>query len=73
MPRWLRQFTFNKIQEHYKQEAENYEKSSKGSNKQTLVNPDGTLNRENWSDVPKPIVPGPNKVISKSSPKISYK
>ena len=28
MPRWLRQFTFNKINEFYKKEAEEYEKAS---------------------------------------------
>ena len=68
MPRWLRQFTFNKIKEHYDKENEVHENASKGSNKQTLVNPDGTINRENWSSVPKPITPGP-----KTSPKTKYK
>jgi hypothetical protein len=68
MPRWLRQFTFNRINEFYQKENEAYENSSKGSNKSTLVNPDGTVNKENWSSVPKPITPGP-----KTSPKTKYK
>ena len=69
MPRWLRQFTFNKINEFYEKEAEAHENASKGgSNKQTLVNPDGTVNRENWSSVPKPVTPGP-----KVNPKVKYK
>jgi len=67
MPRWLRQFTFNRINEFYQKENEAYENSSKGSNKSTLVNPDGTVNKENWSSVPKPITPGP-----KTSSKVKY-
>ena len=67
MPRWLRQFTFNRINEFYQKENEAYENSSKGSNKQTLVNPDGTVNKENWTSVPKPITPGP-----KTSSKVKY-
>jgi len=58
MPRWLRQFTFNRINEFYNKENEAYENASKGSNKQTLVNPDGTVNRENWKSVPQKITPG---------------
>ena len=48
MPRWLRQFTFNKINEFYQKEAEEYEKaSSKGSgNKSTLVDPSGNVNKQ---------------------------
>ena len=60
MPRWLRQFTFNKINEFYQKENEAAESASgKGSNKSTLVNPDGTVNRENWEGVSKPITAGP--------------
>jgi hypothetical protein len=59
MPRWLRQFTFNKINEFYQKEAEEYEKSSSkgGSNKSTLIDPSGNVNRENWGNIPKPITP----------------
>ena len=59
MPRWLRQFTFNKINEFHQKENEASENASKGgSNTSTLVNPDGTVNRENWSSVPQKITPG---------------
>lgn len=69
MPRWLRQFTFNKINEFYQKEAEASENASKGgSNKSTLVNPDGTLNRENWKDASQKITPG-----AKTKPQTKYK
>jgi hypothetical protein len=58
MPRWLRQFTFNRINEFYQKENEAHENASKGSNKSTLVNPDGTINRENWKSIPQKIIPG---------------
>lgn len=58
MPRWLRQFTFNKINEYYKKEAETYENSSSNkSNKSTLVDPMGNVNKEAWKSVPKPVMP----------------
>lgn len=60
MPRWLRLFTFNKINEFYQKENEEYEKAkSPNSNKSTLVSPDGTINKQGWDSVPKPITPGP--------------
>lgn len=70
MPRWLRQFTFNKINEFYQKENEASENaSSGGSNKSTLINPDGTSNRENWKqNVPQKITPG-----AKSKPQTKYK
>lgn len=70
MPRWLRQFTFNQINEFYKKENEaNENASSGGSNKSTLVNPDGTVNRENWKqNVPQKITPG-----TKTKPQTKYK
>ena len=60
MPRWLRQFTFNKINEFYQKEAEEYEKaSSKGSgNKSTLVDPSGNVNKQAFREA-SPITPGP--------------
>jgi len=65
MPRWLRQFTFNKINEFYQKENEVNENTSKGSsNKSTLVNSDGTVNRKNWKDVSKPITAGPKTKIT---------
>ena len=57
MPRWLRQFTFNKMNEFYKKEAEEYESSSKGSNKSTLVDSAGNVNKETWKSIPKPVTP----------------
>jgi hypothetical protein len=59
MPRWLRQFTFNKINEFYQKENEAYENASSknGGNKSTLIDPSGNVNRENWGGVPKPITP----------------
>ena len=70
MPRWLRQFTFNKINEFYQKEIEASENaSSGGSNKSTLINPDGTSNHENWKqNVPQKITPG-----AKSKPQTKYK
>ena len=58
MPRWLRQFTFNKIQDFYNKETESIQKStSSNSNKSTLVDPMGNVNKEAWKSVPKPITP----------------
>lgn len=60
MPRWLRLFTFNKINEFYQKENEAYENSkSTGSNKSTLVDPSGNVNREAWKSVPQKVTPGP--------------
>jgi len=72
MPRWLRQFTFNKIDEFYKKENEEYEKAKGGgSNKSTLIDPSGKINKENWKSVPKPITPGTSNNSSK--PRVKYK
>lgn len=72
MPRWLRQFTFNKINEHYRQEAEEYEKSSKGSSstKSTLVDPSGNVNREAWKSVQ---VPNATSNAASNKSKVKYK
>jgi len=72
MPRWLRLFTFKKIQEFYNKEAESYE-SAKSGNKNTLVDSSGKVNRENWGNIPKPITPGPKISPSNSKPKVKYK
>ena len=67
MPRWLRQFTFNKIKEHYQKENEaNESAQSKTGNKSTLIDSSGNVNKEAWSGVPKPISPA-------SKLKTSYK
>lgn len=58
MPRWLRQFTFNKINEFYQKEAEQYEKvSSKNNNKSTLVDSMGNVDKNAWNNIPKPVTP----------------
>lgn len=62
MPRWLRQFTFNQINEFYKKEAEEYDKATKKSSSSTLVDSSGKVNRENWKDVKIPkVTSGPSK------------
>jgi hypothetical protein len=67
MPRWLRQFTFNKINDYYKKEAEEYEKvSSKSGNKSTLIDSSGNVDKNAW----KSITPGPK---STSNSKVKYK
>ena len=73
MPKWLRTFTFNKIQEFYNKEAQAYESSkSKSGNKSTLIDSSGKVNRESWGNVPKPITPGPKINSSTSKPKVKY-
>ncbi len=72
MPRWLRQFTFNKIDEFYKKENEEYEKAKSGSsNKSTLIDPSGKINKDMWKNVPNPITPGTSNNSSKS--RVKYK
>ena len=66
MPRWLRQFTFNQINNFYKKEAEEYENKmaqSKKPNQSTLIDPSGKINKAAWKDVQKQTVTsGPSKV-----------
>jgi len=66
MPRWLRQFTFNKINEFYQKEAEEHEKaSSKNSgNRSTLVDSSGNVNKQAFREAAPKVTPGP---------KVSYK
>ena len=62
MPRWLRQFTFNKINDFYKKEAEEYENAkSKSSTKSTLVDPSGKINKEAFKEASPKVTPGPSK------------
>tara|TARA_B110000503_G_scaffold131434_1_gene206083 strand:+ start:178 stop:489 length:312 start_codon:yes stop_codon:yes gene_type:complete len=53
MPRWLRQFTFNKINDFYKKESEANENASKGKNSSTLMDSSGKINHENFSNTQK--------------------
>ena len=61
MPRWLRLFTFNKINEFYKKEAEEYEKASSksSSNRSTLVDPSGNVNKQAFKEAAPKVTPGP--------------
>jgi hypothetical protein len=55
MPRWLRQFTFNQINEFYKKENEAHENASKEvKNSSTLMDSSGKINRENFPNTQKP-------------------
>jgi hypothetical protein len=53
MPRWLRQFTFNKINEFYQKESEEIKNSSKGKNTTNLMDPTGKINSPALKDLPK--------------------
>ena len=44
MPIWLRKFTFNEINNYYKEQDKAVKSQSKDSNKKTMINPDGTIN-----------------------------
>ena len=61
MPRWLRQFTFNKINEYYQKEAEEYDKvsSKSNSNKSTLVDLSGNVNKQAFQEASPKVTPGP--------------
>jgi hypothetical protein len=60
MPRWLRQFTFNKINEYYQKEAEEYDKArGNSSNKSTLVDPSGNVNKQAFREASPKTTPGP--------------
>ena len=70
MPRWLRQFTFNQINNFYKKEAEEYDKSAKKSNSSTLVDPSGKVNKEAWKSVQ---VPSAISNAASNKSKVKYK
>jgi hypothetical protein len=61
MPRWLRQFTFNKINEFYQKEAAEYEKSSSknNGNRSTLVDSSGNVNKQAFQEASSQVSPGP--------------
>ena len=44
MPIWLRRFTFNKINDFYKKESEEYENSQNGGNTKSLIDSTGKIN-----------------------------
>lgn len=60
MPIWLRHFTFNKINDFYKREAEEYEKAKgKSSNKTTLVDSSGNVNKQAFKEAAPKVASGP--------------
>ena len=44
MPIWLRRFTFNQIQEHYRSEKEQIETAQNGGKSKNLIDPSGKVN-----------------------------
>ena len=44
MPIWLRKFTFNQIQEHYKKEKEDAEAAKNGGKTKSLIDSSGKVN-----------------------------
>jgi hypothetical protein len=69
MPRWLRLFTFNKINEFNQKQNEKMEKSAQPSNTTTLIDSSGNVNRNNWDSAPKKITPG----TKSTKPRTTYK
>ncbi len=68
MPRWLRQFTFNKINEFYTKEAEEVENTRNNiPGRSTLIDSSGHVNKEAWSGLPQ-FSSSPN-----SGKKVKYK
>jgi len=55
MPRWLRQFTFSKINDFYRKEAEQIENLNSKSNKSKsiLMESSGEINHQAWSELSK--------------------
>lgn len=47
MPRWLRLFTFNKINDYYIKEAEDAHIGGKKSNNLSILDSSGNINKEN--------------------------
>lgn len=53
MPIWLRRFTFNKINDFYKKENEEIEKSKNGSKSKSLIDPTGKINAPEFTKASK--------------------
>lgn len=56
LPIWLRRYTYKKIHEHYKKQAEINQNASSNSNpnQTTLVKPDGTINKSAFTQASQP-------------------
>jgi len=61
MPTWLRNWTFNEINNFYKEQNEAAKNANTPSNQNSLVGPDGKVNRKAF------------KQVSQASSKTSYK
>jgi len=53
MPIWLRKFTFNKLQEHYKKQAESQKQQTQSGNTTNVINEDGKINVPEFAKVSK--------------------
>ena len=56
MPRWLRQFTFNKINEFYQEEAKAHE-DAQGGKSTNIIDSSGKINRGNYDAMKNPSKP----------------
>jgi len=56
MPIWLRKFIYHEIQTYYDKEKQEIEKASRGKNSSSIINPDGTVNKQNFKNA-QPRVP----------------
>jgi len=65
MPRWLRQFTFNQINDFYQKEKEAQEKGAKGKNTTNVMDPTGKINTTALKDLPKFTPKTPSKPKTK--------
>jgi len=63
MPIWLRKFTFNKINDYYKKEKEEYENISNNDSKSTLVDSSGNINKEAFKAASPKVTPGPKSKV----------
>jgi dsDNA-binding SOS-regulon protein len=68
MPRWLRQFTFNKINEFYKKEADEYDKTiNKNNSKSTLVDSSGNINKQAFKEASPKVTPNSKTSLPKQT------
>tara|TARA_R110000824_G_scaffold61947_1_gene164371 strand:- start:1863 stop:2177 length:315 start_codon:yes stop_codon:yes gene_type:complete len=54
MPIWLRRFTFNKINEFYKEENNQIEKTQNGGKSKNLIDPSGKVNTPDFAKTQPP-------------------
>jgi len=60
MPIWLRKFTFVRINDYYEKEAAEYDKAKgSSSNRSTLVDPSGNINKEAFKQAAPKVTSGP--------------